>query len=139
MLLSSYTVTSLADDGSAGTLRWATQQASTPGNLGTSSSPNLITFASGLSGTITLTQGVLELSAGDTTIQAPGASVLTVSGNSASGVFKVDAGVTAAINGLTITDGNAVTGGGIDNAGTLTLTNSTVSGSGSGVIAMGAR
>ena len=38
-------------------------------------------------------------------------------------VFEIDAGARVAMSGLTISDGNAVQGGGINNAGTLTLTN----------------
>ena len=45
---------------------------------------------------------------------------MTVSGNNASRVFQVDAGVTASISGLTITGGNSSGGGGgVLNYGTL--------------------
>ena len=83
--------------------------------------------------TITLTSGQLEISASQT-VQGPGAGLLTVSGNNASRVFQIDAGKTASLSGLTITGGNGVgalssgKGGGILNAGTLTLTNCSVSG-----------
>ncbi|HEX4129272.1 MAG TPA: right-handed parallel beta-helix repeat-containing protein [Pirellulales bacterium] len=100
-----------------------------------------ITFAAGLNGnTITLSGEVLELGAGGAgsgTITIDGAGQITVSGNNASGVFLVDTGVTATLNGLTITAGTGVVdfyaggytgGGGIANAGTLTVSNSTVSG-----------
>jgi predicted outer membrane repeat protein len=43
-------------------------------------------------------------------------------------VFDVELGVTATITGLTIADGNYSAGGGIVNAGTLTVSNCTVSG-----------
>ncbi len=74
--------------------------------------------------TITLTDGVLELSntGGPQTITGPAAG-LTVSGGGNSGVFQVDSGVTATIAGLSITDGNSATGGGILNEGDLTVTN----------------
>ena len=51
---------------------------------------------------------------------------MTVSGGNASRVFQVDSGVTASISGLTITKGNAGSGGGLLNFGTLSLTNCTV-------------
>jgi len=86
--------------------------------------------------TITLTGGTpLEFTdmTGATTITGPGAGHLTVSANNLSTVFKVDAGVTATISGLTITGGQAsvdfggvMAGGGIYNAGTLTLLNDVV-------------
>jgi hypothetical protein len=63
----------------------------------------------------------------DLTIEGPGADAVAVSGNSALTVFSVASGVTASISGITIEDGLGHTGGGIENAGTLTLTNSTVS------------
>jgi CSLREA domain-containing protein len=80
---------------------------------------------------ITLTGLPLELSAptGTETLTAPAAG-LTVSGGGLSQVFLVDGGVTASVLGLTITGGNAATvgGGGVRNAGTLTMINSTISG-----------
>jgi hypothetical protein len=84
--------------------------------------------------TITLTLGQLELSdtAGPTTITGPTAG-LTISGNNLSRVFQVDPGVTADISNLTITHGselqNSGSGGGVWNAGTLTLTNCILSNS----------
>ena len=77
--------------------------------------------------TVTLTSVAIEI-ATSLTITGPGSSSLDVNGNNASGVFQVDSGVTAAISGLAIEDGSASAGGGIDNAGTLTVTDSTVSG-----------
>ena len=66
------------------------------------------------------------------TITGPGANLLTISGNNASRVFDIAAGVS--ISGLTISGGLAPNssnngwGGGIYNGGSLTLTDSTVSG-----------
>jgi predicted outer membrane repeat protein len=79
--------------------------------------------------TITLTGGQLELSdtAGLETITGPAAGV-TVSGGGLSRVFQVDTGVSAAFSGLTITGGTSSSGGGVQNLGTLMLTNCTVSG-----------
>ena len=80
--------------------------------------------------TITLTGAQLELSntTGTATITGPAAGV-TVSGGGLSRVFQVDGLVTASISGLTITGGKtAGNGGGVQNYGSLTLTNCTVSG-----------
>jgi hypothetical protein len=121
------TVTSLANDG-PGSLRGAI--ASTPAG-------GTVDFQPGLSGTITLTSGTLTIDH-DLTIFGPGAAVLAVSGNHAFTVISVSAGVTAGIDGLSIANGgNGASGGtgaggsGIFNAGTLTLTNSTLTGNAS--------
>ena len=125
-LLSTFDVTSTADDGSTGTLRWAVAQANA------ATSPSTIDFQLTTPATIRLTQGQLKLSntAAATTIDGPGATLLSVSGNHASRVFQVGPGVTASLSGLTIT-GGAVTsgsGGGLSNDGTVTLTGCTISG-----------
>ena len=119
------TVTSLADDGSPGTLRY---------EIANANSGDMITFS--VAGTITLTQGVLELSR-DVMISGPGAANLAISGNSASTVFQIDPNVIGAISGVTIENGNCNTfgcsGGAIYNDhGTLTVTNSTFSGNSAG-------
>ena len=61
------------------------------------------------------------------TITGPGAAQIAVSGNDASRVFDLAAGVTAEIDGLTITHGMATQGGAIQNAGTLTMSDDVVS------------
>ena len=76
---------------------------------------------------IILTSGVIDITT-NLTISGPGQNELAVSGNDASEVFAVAPGVTATISGLTIEDGSAANGGGIENDGTLTVTNSTISG-----------
>ena len=123
-LLSTLMVDSTADDGSAGTLRWAIGQANA------SNQADTIEFSSLFAAphTITLTAGQLVLTDKATTaITGPGANLLTISGNHASRVFDVSG--SAAISGLTITGGSADGGAGLRNdAGTLTLTNCTVSG-----------
>ena len=131
-LLSTFPVTSVADSAPASapdvnTLRWAVQQA----NAATSASSIEIELGTSPA-TITLLQGQLELdnTAYPTTIyDGPGEGGVTISGNNASRVFKVDSGVTASISGLTITGGSASNGGGLANyGGNLTLTNCTLSG-----------
>jgi hypothetical protein len=120
LALSTFTVTNLADSG-AGSLRQAIVESnSTPG-------PNVIHFARGLSGTIVLTSGELQIT-NNVKIVGPGANQLSVSGNNASRVFEVDS-VQTAIRGLTITGGDSGSGGGIDNVGgTVTITVCRVSG-----------
>jgi hypothetical protein len=108
-------VTSLADAG-PGSLRNAI--AGTPAG-------GTVDFQPGLTGTITLTSGVLAITR-NLTVAGPNAALLTVSANDASQVFSIGSGLTVAISGLTITHGMAAHGGGIFNAGTLTLKQVTV-------------
>ena len=96
--------------------------------------PTTISFDStafGSAKTIILADGPLELTNTNTsaaiTIDGSQAGV-TISGNAISGVFEVEAGVTATISGLTIARGSAASGGGVYNQGTTQLTDCTVSG-----------
>jgi hypothetical protein len=86
--------------------------------------------ATGVSGTILLTSGELQITH-NVTINGPGAGNLAVSGNNTSRVFENFAsGVT--ISGFTITAGRlfgSLNGGGIRDFGELTLSDSIVSGS----------
>jgi hypothetical protein len=107
-LLSTFNVTSTADDGSAGTLRQVISEA----NAATSAST--IDFQlGGTPATITLTQEQLELSNTGTaiTIDGPGAGLLNICDNDASRVLLVDNRVTAVLSGLTITGGTINTAG----------------------------
>lgn len=83
-----------------------------------------VTFA--CSGTITLTNTISV--ALDTTVDGSGQSV-TLSGNDAVRVFRVNAGTTLNLNRLTIANGrdNSGSGGGIFNSGTVIINNSTFS------------
>ncbi len=137
-----HTVTDLTDSASdPGSIRYAVNNAA---------NGDTIVFSSTLNGgTILLNpnNGALILTQ-SATITGPGANLLTISGgstgiNSYSGVtiFVVNSGVTASISGLTIADGNASggpaalnNGGGIyiHNGGTLTVSNSTISGNTTG-------
>ena len=108
-----FLVTNLDDNG-PGSLRQAVLDADS--NKGA----DTINFQAGLTGTIVLTSGELFI-IDDLTINGPGASLITVSGNHASRVFEILSGVTAEISGLTISNGTGFDGGGIDNGGSLTL------------------
>ncbi|MCC6970248.1 MAG: hypothetical protein IT434_08510 [Phycisphaerales bacterium] len=119
-LLVTFTVTNLADTG-MGSLRQAVTDAN---NL---AGADVITFDAGARGTITLSGTELVL-AGELTIAGPGASDLTVSGNSLSRIFRVLPGASVSISGLAVSNGySASGGGGVSNDGTLAVTNCTVS------------
>ena len=70
----------------------------------------------------------------DADVTLDGSGILTVDGTGAHRVFSVPDGVTAELIGVTVANGNETDehGGGIRNEGTLTLTNTTVSGSSAG-------
>jgi hypothetical protein len=98
-----------------------------------------ITFDPDLAGgTIILTGGSLTIGK-DMTIDASAAPGLAISGDNASQVFFVESGVTAMMRNLTIRDGNTLDfGGGISNAGDLTIINGIIAdnnaeGSGGGI------
>jgi hypothetical protein len=106
------------------------------------STAQTITFAPGLTGTITLTLGELQI-ASSMTIDGPGANLLSVSGNNVNRVFEIDSG-SVTISGLGIINGNANYpvssaslnadyGGGIFNSGSLTLDSVVVSNNRAGV------
>ena len=90
--------------------------------------------------TITLTSGVIDLTDpnGALTIDGPGASILSVSGNNASNVFQVSVGLGSTnpvtISGLTITGGQTGSGGAAlwNDGGSVALTGCVVSGNNSG-------
>lgn len=129
-----FTVTNLNDSG-AGSLRQAIEDAN-----GDATADSIV-FQSGLSGTILLTTGELEISE-PVTITGPGAANLAVSGNNSSRVFYIWSGedtteIDVSISGLTITGGNAGgkggSGGGIVNwYENLTLNNVVVTGNTAG-------
>ncbi len=76
--------------------------------------------------TITLTSGPVTIST-NLTINGLGAATLHVSGDNTSSVFVVNSGVTATISAVTIENGDTLVNAAIDNGGTLTLTDTTVS------------
>jgi CSLREA domain-containing protein len=76
---------------------------------------------------IALTTGRLAISS-PVNVIAPGANLLTVSGNNNSRVFEVFLAGTASLNGLTITAGSAPSGSGIFNNGALTVSHAAIAG-----------
>jgi hypothetical protein len=117
---STFTVYNLADSG-IGSLRAAIADANIhPG-------ADVIAFASSLRGTVTLSSGELNIT-DNLHIDGPGANRLAVSGNDASRVFEIGSGVGVSIEDLTVTHGHGLLrGGGILNAGALTLSHAVVS------------
>ena len=107
----------VADDGSAGTLRDAVANAC----FG-----NTVTFLLDTNSTITL--GGTPIAIGKDITIVGQENVVRISGNHASGIFEVASGGSAALDRLTLADGNAAAGGAVSNLGTLRVTNSTLIG-----------
>lgn len=141
-----WTVTTTADG--PGTVDTVARTSTTlRGAIANASAGDVIEFSPGLTGNIDLTSaglGTLVLGK-NVTIDGDGASVTveggpTVGGASNVQVFQVNSGVTAVLNGLTISNGvevltgaNTDNGAGIDNLGTLTVSHCTfLNNSGSG-------
>ncbi len=117
-----FKVTNTSDSGN-GSLRQAVLNA----NAATTADTVIFTSLFNTPQTITLTSGAITFTdAARTTITGPGASLLSISGNNASQVFIVNANKSAALLGLTVTGGQGVDGGGLDNSGTLSMLNCTV-------------
>ena len=105
----SFLVTSLADDGSAGTLRDAVE------NANASAGPDTITFAPAVTGIIALATGEIEITDA-LTIQGPGASRLAIDAGGTSRIFKINyTGVVlmpTAISALSLRHGHSTEDGG---------------------------
>jgi hypothetical protein len=140
-LLTSIVVNTLADlpavSASAISLRAAVAQADAA-HTATSITFDPTVFDA--SPTLTLTHGILDLSGSSPiTITGPAAGV-TITGNNASGDFHIDAGATATLSNVTLTGGTGYQapgspeprGGGLYNAGSLTLSNVSVIGNSAG-------
>jgi hypothetical protein len=92
---------------------------------------NTIVFSNGVTSTITLTNALGELLiAKNVTITGPGANVLAINGSHTTNrIFHLTNNAIVSISGLTITGGRAANGGGIlQDSGTLTLNDCTISG-----------
>ncbi len=87
-----------------------------------------ITFQAGVT-TVTLTSAELTIGTSVTIDGGPGVTVTRQGGSPNFRIFNVLSGNTVSMNNLTVTNGSApVQAGGIQNSGTLTLTNCTISG-----------
>ncbi len=115
-----FIVTTNSDSG-PGSLRQAIADANAAGE-------GTISF-SNVSGTITLTSSELSFT-GNLTLVGPGPANLAVSGMFFRRVLNVYASSTSSISGITIRDGrrDGADGGGVYNAGSLLLSNCTVTG-----------
>jgi len=113
-------VTNCRDDGSAGSLRVV---------IGAAGSGDIVGFNQDCTGASAITLGSTLTLTQNVTIDG-GMHSVTVDGNHAVQVFAINSAVTASISNLTIANGSAPNdfGGGIVNDGTLTVTNSTLSG-----------
>ena len=95
---------------------------------GSSVYQDVIRFASGLSGTVSVTSEFIVND--DLSIEGPGAGLLTFSGGYSSRVFFIQPSVNASFSGMTVTAGYSDYGGAIycSNSSSLTITDSTLSG-----------
>jgi predicted outer membrane repeat protein len=120
-----FMVTSLADDGSAGTLRSEVTAANTAGGT------NTITFSHSLHGQILLTSGeggAISISS-NLTIDGPGGNKIIIQGDGSAAILSEDNN-TLTLKGLGFTDGNSSSrGGAIYCGGTLTIEHCVISGS----------
>lgn len=133
-----FEVTNL-DDAGAGSLREAIAAANA------AAGPDVITFAAGVTGKITLSSGQLTIT-DSLQIVGPGRGVLAVDGGATSRVLDIPLStgdVAVSISGLTITNGKAASGAGIrvqDESLSLddvALTGNTATGNGGGLFADG--
>ncbi len=123
---STLTVLNNSDTGASG-------DGSLRGEIAAAASGDTINFDPSLSGqTITLSQ-TLSITK-SITISGLGASHLAVSGNDNVQVLNIASSITVSIAGITIKDGSAMNlgGGGIYNRGSLTVSDSTLSGNSAG-------
>jgi hypothetical protein len=111
-------VTNAADSGH-GTLRY---------NITNAWSGAVIKFAPNLSGSNILLASTLTVNTNLTIDASALPAGIKVNGNHSVQIFNVASGNNVVLNSLTITNGNAVTGGGIYNGGTLTVNQCTLSG-----------
>ncbi len=100
---------------------------SLPAELAAAQSGDTIKFRSSAYGWIDLTGETLTMATSDVTIDGPGNQKVAINGEGHTD-FQVNAGVTASISGLEIAGGSASYGGGLWNAGTLTLTDCIITG-----------
>ena len=101
------TVDTTADNPALTACTGAANDCSLRGAITSASPGNTINFDATIfatAQTITLTNGQLVINK-NLTINGPGANLLTISGNDASRIFRINSGFAAVISGLTITKG----------------------------------
>lgn len=118
MKVSAQVVTNTADSG-PGTLRYAIADAANGA---------IITFASNLSAATITLASTLDINTSLTIDASALPDGIQISGNGSVEIFNVISDITISLNSLTLTNGSAGAGGGIDNNGTLTMTSCTLSG-----------
>ncbi|HNG32164.1 MAG TPA: BACON domain-containing carbohydrate-binding protein [Blastocatellia bacterium] len=134
IIVNSLADTAIAGDGQC-TLREAISNANLPGQTTGSdcvAGTTVTTISFSVTGTIQLTGGLPSLNS-DQTINGPGPNLLTVRRNTGGDyrIFTINSGKTVRISGLTIANGQTPSGqhgGGINNGGSLSLTNCVISG-----------
>jgi len=110
-------VTNLSDTSGSGSLRWAITTANASATI------NTITFASGNTGTITLTSALPAIS-DNLTITGAGLTSTIIDGNNLYRPFNISSGKSLTISDMTLKRGQITNGGLIYNgAGTLSATN----------------
>jgi len=110
-------VTNLSDTSNSGSLRWAITTANASATI------NTITFASGNTGTITLTSALPAIS-DNLTITGAGLTSTIIDGNNLYRPFNISSGKSLTISDMTLKRGQITNGGLIYNgAGTLSATN----------------
>ena len=110
-------VTNLSDTSNSGSLRWAITTANASATI------NTITFASGNTGTITLTSALPAIS-DNLTITGVGLTSTIIDGNNLYRPFNISSGKSLTISDMTLKKGQSTNGGLIYNsAGTLSATN----------------
>jgi hypothetical protein len=124
-----FTVLNTGDAG-ADTLRQAIINAN-----GAGAGPHDIVFDAALAGQmVTLTTGEIAITQ-SVTINTTTPIAITIDGNNASRIFTVGGGITVTLNLITLQNGLANQGGAINNAGTLTITNSVITGNTTATVA----
>ena len=115
--LTSAIVTNLSDTSDSGSLRWAITTANASATI------NTITFASGNTGTITLTSALPAIS-DNLTITGAGLTFTIIDGNNLYRPFNIASTKSLTISNMTLKQGQATDGGLVNNsAGTFSATN----------------
>ena len=110
-------VTNLSDTSDSGSLRWAITTANASATI------NTITFASGNTGTITLTSALPAIS-DNLTITGAGLTFTIIDGNNLYRPFNIASTKSLTISNMTLKQGQATDGGLVNNsAGTFSATN----------------